>query len=465
MFISMKKIIITCFFFAFAAAAFAQKETFDLVMYTPPKAWKKQLAESAIQFSKENASKGTYCLITLYKAVPGTANSKENFDLAWASVVKEMVTVSTAPEMNPSATEDGWEVQSGYAPFESDGNKGVVILATSTGFDKMVNVIILTNTDEYEKNVTAFLESINFKKQNPATKMPVTNPVKPEQGNTVVKNDGFAFTTTNFDDGWTSTVQEDWVEVKKGPLTVLIHYPKEGTIFPADPEPLTNAAWNILVAPRYSNLRNYKTAYITTYNRPYLGFGNLTENSTGQEKFVLLFRQGETGWLEFVTSDKNSFIQQFKFDPETIRWDSESDLLIPLVQMKNYNKFAVAAADFKGEWSSDFSGVQQLYNVYTGDYAGMNFNQSNETFQFAAGNTYNWKLIAVNGMVGNAKFAQVKSAGKFTILNNWQVKFSDIEGKPRIYNAHFSCIKGARLLHLLDAQSPGSGIYTVYGKK
>ena len=461
----MKKIFLLSVLCVFVGKAFAQKETFDIATYTAPKTWKKKRTEDAVQFTKEDAAKGTYCIITLYKSVPGTHNSKENFDLAWTSVVKEMVNVSTAPEMQPSAKEDDWELQRGYAAFESDGEKGVALLVTSTGYNKMVNLIILTNTDAYETEMTSFIGSISLKKQtqtinNASANLEKKNPPAPG-----AKNDGFTFTTTNFDDGWTSTVQEDWVEVTKGNIKVLIHYPKEGTIFPADPDVLTNAAWNILVAPRYSNLRNYKTTYITTYNRPYLGFGYLTENSTGKEVYVLLFRQGETGWLEFVTPDKNSFIQQYKFDPETIRWDSETDLLNPLVQMTNYNKFAVAAADFKGEWSSDFTGVQQLYNVYTGNYAGMNINQSNETFQFAAGNTYNWKLIAVNGMVGDAKFAQVKSAGKFTVLNNWQIKFSDIERKPRIYNAHFSCIKGARLLHLLDAQTPGSGIYTVYGKK
>ncbi|HRF18620.1 MAG TPA: hypothetical protein PK977_10640, partial [Chitinophagaceae bacterium] len=93
------------------------------------------------------------------------------------------------------------------------------------------------------------------------------------------------------------------------------HYPKEGTIFPADPEPLTNAAWNILVAPRYSNLKNYKTAYISTYNRPYLGFGNATENASGKDVFIVFFRQGETGWIEFVIPDKSTFIQSFGFDP------------------------------------------------------------------------------------------------------------------------------------------------------
>jgi len=160
----MKKIILLCVLCGFAGNSFAQTETFDHATYTAPKGWKKQPAESAIQFFKEDVAKGTYCLITLYKAVPGTANSKENFDLAWASLVKEMVTVSTAPEMQPVATDNGWEVQSGYAPFESAGNKGIVLLVTASAVDKMVNLIVLTNTDVYEKDMTGFLESISLKK-------------------------------------------------------------------------------------------------------------------------------------------------------------------------------------------------------------------------------------------------------------------------------------------------------------
>jgi hypothetical protein len=283
------------------------------------------------------------------------------------------------------------------------------------------------------------------------------------QTNSSVKNSGFAFTTTNFDDGWTSTVKEDWVAVTKGNMKVLLHYPKEGTIFPADPAPLTNAAWDILVAPRYSNLKNYKTTYITTYDRPYLGMGYATENATGKNVFIVFFHQGYLGWLEFITPDKNSFIQQFKFDPETIQWDSNSDLMIPLANMTGYNKFAVAASDLKGKWTSDFTGIQQLYNVYTGQYAGMNINQSNEEFVFNAGNSYSWKLLAVNGVVGNVKYTEVKSAGQFSVPNNWQIYFSRIESGPRTFHAFWSCIKGARVLNLLDANAPGSGIYTKYG--
>ncbi len=306
---------------------------------------------------------------------------------------------------------------------------------------------------------------------NPVIEPPVNNAPPEPQPQTQIQempvtpaiSTGFKFSTTNFDDGWTATEQADWVEVTKGSIKVLLHYPKEGTIFPADPEPLTSAAWNILVAPHYSSLKNYKTAYINTYNRPYLGMGYATENASGKEVFVVLFRQGQTGWLEFVAPDKASFIQQYKFDPEAIRWDSESELMNPLANMTVYNKFAVDASDFKGKWTSDFTGIQQLYNVYTGDYAGMHMNQSNEEFIFGNGGTYNWKLLVINGMAGNAKFAEEKSSGTLSVPNNWQVHFTKIESGPKTFHAFWSCIKGARILNLLDAQNSGSGIYTKYG--
>ena len=66
-------------------------------------------------------------------------------------------------------------------------------------------------------------------------------------------------------------------------------------------------------------------------------------------------------------------------------------------------------------------------------------------------------------MVGTMKYNQVKASGNLKILNNWQIKFSMIENKPRTYHAFWSCIKGARILSLLDADYPGSGIYTQYG--
>jgi hypothetical protein len=146
------------------AEAAAQQQTFDLATYTVPKTWKKQTAAGTVQFIQEDAAKGDYAVISVLKAVPGAADSKYNFDAAWETVVKEMVTPTAAPAMQPVDTENGWETQSGYAPFANDSSKGVVVLVTATCLEKMVNIVIVTNTNVYEKEITGFLSSVSLKK-------------------------------------------------------------------------------------------------------------------------------------------------------------------------------------------------------------------------------------------------------------------------------------------------------------
>jgi len=461
----MKKIILLPILVILNTIVIAQKQTFDLTTFTPPTGWKKEITPSAVQYSKQELKTGNYCVLIVMKSIPGTADAKENFTAAWESIVKEMVAVSGSPTLQPSATENGWVTQSGFANFTDEGRTGIALLATSTGYDKMVNIVALTNTDTYQNELNSFFESIDIKKPTTQTTTVVKKTSNDLGQDNQQRKNGFTFTTTNFDDSWTSVEKADWVETTKGNVKVLLHYPKAGTVFPADPDVLTNAAWNILVAPRYSNIKNYKTSYISEYERPYLGFGNLIDNATGKEVFVLLFRKGIYGWFEIITPDKNSFIQTFKFDPYTIKWDSESSLMDPLVNMSTYNRFAVGPSDIKGSWTSDSKGMLQYYSVFTGAYAGMNINQSSQTFVFDAGNTYNWKIIAVNGMVGNMKFGQATGKGTFKVLNNWQIYFSEMEGKPKTFNTYFSCIKGGRILWMIDAKYPGSGIYTGYGKQ
>ncbi len=398
------------------------------------------------------------------------AGKKNNVTLKSAEVITVPLNF-TADSLAAAAKQAGWNItaDNNNDAFYWLEQNGKYILANFYLTKKEGNIYFAesnkapsgTNNTPADNNTVQNNNTVT--QQNNTVPDPAQEkPALQSNNTTAVVNSSFKFSTTNFDDGWVATEQTDWVQVTKGDIKVLLHYPKDGTVFPADPEPLTNAAWNILVAPRYSNLKNYKTAYINTYSRPYLGMGYATEKTTGKDVFVLLFRQGG-GWLEFVTPDKNTFIQQYKFDPETIRWDSESDLMNPLLNMANYNKFAVAASDFKGKWTSDFTGIQQLYNVYTGAYGGMHVNQSNEEFVFGSNNSYNWKLLVVNGMVGSSQFNQVKSSGTFSVPNNWQVAFTKIENKAKTYHAFWSCIKGARILNLLDANYPGSGMYTQYG--
>ena len=160
----MKQIFVLAIFtLSFVFNSFAQaSEAFDISTFQAPKGWSKQAGENAIQFAIEE--KGSYCLITLFRSMPSLGGPKENFDAAWSTIVKEAVTVSEAPQMLAADHKGEWQVTGGFAPFEKEGEKGVAVLYTATGFGKMVHALLLTNTQAYEPAATAFLNSISFKK-------------------------------------------------------------------------------------------------------------------------------------------------------------------------------------------------------------------------------------------------------------------------------------------------------------
>jgi hypothetical protein len=443
----MKQIIFLIFCsLIFSVTISAQKpETFDIISFKTPNGWQKEVNQNAVQIAKEN-SDGGICLITMFKPLPGSSDSKVNFESSWETIVKETVSVSGKPQMQSPMTENGWTAESGLAQYEAGGKKGIVLLVTISGQDKMVNILILTNTDKYQQEIAAFLESVDLPKIKPTA---VESKIKPAEISQPARKSSFAFTTTNFDDGWTSAEQDDWVAVTKSNTKVLIHYPNPS----ADKynsvlmDGLKNA-WDVLVAPRYSAASNMQFRPITGWQSIEFAEANMVEKATGKTVYVVLFKinysNGSGRYLEFITPNKRAFEQEFgAYQEKTYGWEK-------MEKMATYNKFAVAAADLKGVWKNNFAGMTQYVNAYTGASAGADTHASAENFVFGAGNTYKWDLGVASGMVGNIKFQSVKASGKFSVPNNWQVTFSSIEGKPRTYNASFSAVKGARILWLGD---------------
>ncbi len=78
----------------------------------------------------------------------------------------------------------------------------------------------------------------------------------------------------------------------------------------------------------------------------------------------------------------------------------------------------------------------------------MDTHASSESFQFFSNGKYEWNLGVASGQVGSIRFQSAKSAGTATVPDNWHIRFSSIENKPRTYEAMFSCIKGLRILWL-----------------
>ena len=99
--------------FLFSVSLTAQvTETFDISTFQTPKGWSKQAGQNSYQISTEDKTNGAYCLVTLFKSMPGVNSSKQNFDAAWQTVVRSAVNVSTAPQMAAPENDDGWEAVS-----------------------------------------------------------------------------------------------------------------------------------------------------------------------------------------------------------------------------------------------------------------------------------------------------------------------------------------------------------------
>ncbi len=131
-------------------------------------------------------------------------------------------------------------------------------------------------------------------------------PVKPTYQQ--ASNAGFAFTTTNFDDGWTSSVQDDWVQVTKGNIKVLIHYPnKQADAYNSVVMDGLKNAWNVLVAPKYSSASNFEFKPLTNWEPIEFAEADMVEKSSGRQVHVVLFKKdynsGGGKYVEFITPD------------------------------------------------------------------------------------------------------------------------------------------------------------------
>ncbi len=435
----MKKPYLFLIFCLSVTNLFAQKEAFDLFAYTPPAGWKKEVTENIVSYTHINNETRSWCRIDIVKSTISKGSIEADFKSEWEGLIVKNYNPAEAPVLNEVHETDGWKIKEGVAKFNFNGADAQAMLTTISGFDRCASIVVTINSNEYLEEIDTFLTTVDFKIMETSA--------QPVLSGTNNKWNGFAFSTTNFDDGWTSTVQEDWVQVSKGNIKVLIHYPnkKADTYNSVLLDGLQNA-WNILVAPKYNSIRNLEFKPVSGWQPIEFAEADAVESATSRPVHIVLFKMnysdGSGKYLEFITTDKSTFENEFGvYHQSSSGWEK-------MENMAYYNKFAVAASDLTGKWTSDFSGAIQYVNAFTGFDAGMDTHASNENFNFGPGNTYQWDLGVASGAVGNIKFQSVKANGDFSMLSNWQIKLSDIEGKPRTYDISFSCIKGLRILWL-----------------
>lgn len=435
-----------------SSVAHSQQQTFDIFTFTPPKTWSKSVKENSILYTFINNQQRTWAQIDLLKSTTSKGSIAADFESEWKELVAKRYGVVGKPLGIDSQSFQGYKLWTGLGKFVFNKDTASVLLNTFSNGVRCASFLLLSNTTAYGKTLDKFVASVNLAKPNA---VPQKNPVVVNTPSTT----GFQFNTTNFDDGWTSVVKEEWVEANKGNVKVLLHYPrKEDEKYFPDRLEQVNTFWNLLVAPRYSNLRNYETPINFLAETAFFASGLVQEQATGKDVWVTLFKKGKTGWIEIITPDKQTFVNNFRVNSPDAYFN-DWDLL---VNLSGLNRFALGENDLVGKWSNQFTGSTAYYGLYTGVYAGSSTYASEQNFVFERTKTYKWNLVVgQSGINTTMQVDKANASGTYKLLNNWQVWFSEIERRPKTYNAYFSCIKGARILWLQDVEY---GSYTAYGK-
>lgn len=297
----------------------------------------------------------------------------------------------------------------------------------------------------------------------PATPQPVqpANPVQPVKPATPASSGKYQFHTTNFDDGWTATAQPDWVEVSKGNIKVLLHFSNSAIDMSSMQTPTINAnALNVLVAPRYKDKQNF---YAFNGNMSYWrssGISATLTDAKGAQYFVILFRRGSGPFIEFITPDQATFEKEFGVSfvasNDQNLMNSYDESWLKMDNMQSRNKFAVAPTDLIGNWSESSGSYLQMYNVNTGNYAGMNAVSNSAEFWIEADGSYRSQHSGASGMVGSQTFFTQKYKGRYIMNGNWEVSFTNRHnGKTDTYWCQFEVVRGGRILHLQDKTASG----------
>jgi tRNA_anti-like len=160
---------VACLFIAqvclfFPQRSLCQTETFDIIHFTPPKDWKKNVIEGAITYSNANTSTGGFCVLTIYSSTASLDTPQEDFSNEWTRLVVKPYKAEANPKTETQTTADGWKVTAGGANVEMDGIKFLVVLTLFTGFDKRVSVVANLNDQSYLAVIDALLQNMKFEK-------------------------------------------------------------------------------------------------------------------------------------------------------------------------------------------------------------------------------------------------------------------------------------------------------------
>lgn len=455
-------ILLLLFVLKTALTAFSQStEKFDIASYSAPAGWMKESGDGFVAYTINNNANNEYARILIFKSIPGTGNIDTDFDTEWRELVQANYQPGEFTQTNVSDYKDGWVSKIGVAPFKYKNANHAALLITMVKAQTKMSFVFISNTTSYQtafedfasslefgvagKNITQQKRSVSDGKSN-SVQTAILPPVQ-QNSNTASRSSGFTFTTSNFDDGWTSTIQKEYVLVEKGNARVYLFYavPYNSDNFTGTGVMDRDYYWDNYVAPQFKTTsKQYNDAgeFVSSFLPKYVE-GRGTDPVSGKPAFIAMTLSVAPNAVQLTVAsfpDEISFRQTFP--------KANDRFVSDLTAMNRYNKFAIGKSDFQGTWQSGGSQMTQWYDAVTGNYAGATIASSSATFHFYNDGSYASIHNGATGAVGAMNTFQQEYKGTCTV-SNWNIVLTNrYQRNTYNFDAHFQAVRGGRLLYL-----------------
>jgi len=160
----MKTIAFLSLLISFSITSFAQKQTFDLVTFTPPKGWTKEEKQNVIVYTKVDKKNKIWCQIGVYKSTASKGNIEDDLQSEWNEMAVKQFNITDPMQATETQEADGWKIKTGSGKFTSSNQPAAVLLTTFSGYNRCTSIIAITNSQAYLETIENFVGSIDIKK-------------------------------------------------------------------------------------------------------------------------------------------------------------------------------------------------------------------------------------------------------------------------------------------------------------
>jgi hypothetical protein len=143
-------------------AAQAQKETYDIVTYTPPPKYQKQQRENCVVYTFMQMKDSTWCQIIIYKNTKSLGDIDKDFDAEWQELVAGPNKITDTVAKEEVGEAEGWKIMSGSARWTFDQKPAATIMTTCSGHEARVSFVVNTNAARYLQDYENLIASIDL---------------------------------------------------------------------------------------------------------------------------------------------------------------------------------------------------------------------------------------------------------------------------------------------------------------